>query len=137
MIDTPSVGLRAWSEPDTWQERAADQRNEQTPWSPPASEPVLVLDTETTIDHAQALLVGGYRVLRLDWREQAIQTPQRAAERRDVQRIGAQGSRELAAQEVQLGASLRRVPDLRARCAWLQHGHLQGCFLYLYVGVSL
>jgi hypothetical protein len=53
--------------------RAAPGDTPPRPRAPRAPEPqrrpeaILVLDTETTIDAAQALLVGGYRYCRVEW----------------------------------------------------------------------
>ncbi len=56
------VAVRAHTEPETWRPR---QRGK--PWERPDEEYVLVLDTETRLTPAQALLFGCYRVLWIVW----------------------------------------------------------------------
>ncbi len=58
------VAVRAYTEPDRWRPSRVEDR---TIWTPPADEYALAFDTETTVDAAQGLLLGVYRVLRLIW----------------------------------------------------------------------
>jgi len=72
--DTPSVSMktaiRAWVEP--WKPRRNKRRNPKTkpkpvPWRPqPYGDRVLVFDTETTVDAAQRLLFGFFRLYERD-----------------------------------------------------------------------